>query len=101
MRVTDKAKTPQRVEVVWMDATYNSGTFTREEVAQRGLVELQLLGWLVRETKEVVITSSEYNPVQDRFSGIHVTPRNSIIRITSLRRAGGARAKKGRKGGEK
>lgn len=79
-----KAK-PRRVEVIWLDATFNGGTFTREEASQKKLLELRLLAYEVAETDAVLVLASEYDAVGESFRYVHTIPKAMIVRTRNVR----------------
>ena len=72
------------VKVKCLDMTHSTGIWPRKEIATFGLIELEIVGWLVEDKPDCLIISPEYQPEDDEFRYLQAIPKVCIKEVTKL-----------------
>ena len=65
------------LEVIWEDSFYNSGPLTADKIDEK-LMILHIVGYLVKETSELLVIAGEYIPEDDDWRYIHAIDKRAI-----------------------
>jgi len=67
------------VYIVWDDASYEDGNCNLDDLS--GLVECWILGWLVKETADVMTIALEYQPDTESWRHVCHIPKSQIKKM--------------------
>ena len=76
------------VKVKCFDMTYSSGVWSRKDISNFGLVNLEIVGWLVEDREDCIVIAKEYNQIEDEFRHLSAIPKVCIKELTKLRARG-------------
>lgn len=66
------------VKVKCIDMCYHTGTWARRDIKELGLIDLEVVGWLVEDRKDCVVIAKEHMPEDDQFRHVSVIPKVCI-----------------------
>ena len=76
------------VEIHWEDACSTNGV-EKLDKREDDLVTLENVGWLINETKEIVVIAAEIDPIEPRTCRHTITiPKSNIVLRRRLYRRG-------------
>ena len=79
------------VEVTWLDATYEAGEFTEEELKELLPVQRRHIGYVLSETETEIRLSpgmnewSKIKNTKDTFDNSLAIPKGTILKVTPQR----------------
>jgi len=73
------------VRVKLFDMSYNTGTWARKDITTGfGLIDLDIIGWLIEDRNDCIIVASEYQPEDDQFRHLQAIPKVCIKDVEKL-----------------
>lgn len=76
----------QVVRIKSFDMSYNTGTWDKDTIKNFGLVDLDIIGWLIEDREDCVVIASEYQPTEDTYRHLIAVPKVCIKEIKKLRK---------------
>lgn len=73
------------VEVYWQDAQSQDGWVSIEEAVNDSLPMIRTVGYLLKETKELIVVTMQLDTKNDKTSMVMTIPRAWIKRIKRLK----------------
>jgi len=73
------------VRIKSFDMSYNTGTWVRKDIQSNfGLIDLDIVGWLVEDREDCVVVAGEYQPEDEQFRHLQAIPKVCIKEIIKL-----------------
>ena len=72
------------VKVKCFDMSYSRGVWSRKDMGNFGLIDLEVVGWLVEEREDCIILADEYQPEDDQFRHITAISKACIKEIKKV-----------------
>lgn len=75
------------VRIKCFDMSYNSSVWDRKGIkADFGLVDLDIIGWLVEDREDCIVIASESQPAEGQFRHLIAIPKVCIREVEKLRK---------------
>lgn len=75
------------VRIKSFDMSYNSSTWDKNAIkADFGLVDLDIVGWLIEDREDCIVIASEYQPIEEQFKHLIAIPKVCIKEMEKLRK---------------
>lgn len=72
------------VHVRWVDSTWEGGWVTIDGIIHDPDI-CESVGWLVRETRDVVTVAGHRSPATNGFCGVMTIPRVAVMSVRQIR----------------
>lgn len=76
----------QIVRIKSFDMSFNTETWDKNTIKDFGLVELDIVGWLVEKRDDCVVIAKEHQPGEEQFRHLTAIPNVCIKEIQILRK---------------
>ncbi len=74
----------QIVVIKSFDMSYNTGIWDKDDISGFGLVDLEIVGWLVEDREDCLIIASESQPEENQLRHLVAVPKVCIKEMTKL-----------------